>query len=184
MNNYVFKSKEHPKPECFADADMAFWYRHLQSNHITESYFYGTPEKIYSFSTIMQEDLNCGFMHYHIPKQYHAYFSEKYPELAKPTNQIHYIHTSASHRKKGYGGELLTYILKDMTARGFRYVWLRSDIPPSFYFKRGFLTFTEALKKICPNFEDFMKDYEEKVEKREQLDRHFGELRLVYICEL
>jgi predicted acetyltransferase len=176
-------SNKMPNANCFADSELASWYQHVQSAYITDCCFYGNPEKIYCFATIMYEGLNCGFMHYHIPKQHHAYFSAKYPELAQAVNQIHYIRTANEYRKNGYASQVLTFILNDMTAQGFRFVWLRADISSLFYQAKGFCTFTEALKKICTNFDDFAADYEDKVEKMERLDRHFGDRRLVYICE-
>ena len=182
MRTIIFKTDKIPKSDCFATEDIAYNYGLAQSESITDYYFYGTPQKIYSFATIMDEGLSYGFLHYHIPREHQAYFLEKYPELAKATNQIHYLYTAKSYRHAGNASQLLDYILQDMSEQGFQYVWLRCHITPELYYSKGFLTFTEAIRKICVRFDDFMSDYNEKIGPTDRIDRSFEDLRLVKIC--
>jgi GNAT superfamily N-acetyltransferase len=178
----IFKTNDFPKPSCFATEDIAYNFELAQSKSITDYYFYGDPQKIQSFATMMYEGLTYGFLHYHIPSEHRAYFLEAYPELAKATNQIHYLYTAKPYRHAGNASKLLDYILQDMAERGFQYVWLRCHITPELYYSKGFLTFTEAIRQICARFDDFMSDYKEKIGAIDNLDRSFGDLRLVKIC--
>lgn len=181
MKNIVFKTNKIPDAKCFATEDIAYNFRLAQSDSVTDYYFYGTPQKIYSFATMMYEGLSYGFMHYHIPQEHHAYFLEKYPELAQPTNQIQYLYTGKKYRRKGNANKLLDYILQDMFDKEFEYIWLRCEINPKLYYSKGFLTFTEAIEKTCSRFDDFMRDYEQKIGRSDYLNYRFGELRLVKI---
>ncbi len=138
MNNAIFKLNQPPKTEHFVTNDLAYNYRLSQGAYITDYYFYGTPEKIYAFATIMYQGLTGGFMHYHIADIHHAYFGEKYPALMKANSHIHYIYTALPYRKKGYASTLLSYILQDMLVQGFQYVWLRCEIKPKLYYENGF----------------------------------------------
>lgn len=182
MKNLITCTTECPEHSCFATDDIAASFKLAKSKDKTDYYFCGAPHQIYGFATMMYEGLTCGFMHYHLPSEYHAYFIDKYPELAQPVNQIHYIYTDENHRRQGVASALLDYISLDMQAKSFRYIWLRCEIDPKLYYSKGFLTFSEALQAIYGNhFDAFVKDYEDKVQKWGRLNRSFGELRLVKI---
>jgi GNAT superfamily N-acetyltransferase len=150
MENIIFKTQERPKSNCFITDDLVYNFELSRSASVTDYYFYGTPQKIYSFATTMNEGLSYGFMHYHIPLKHHGYFCKKYPEFAQPTNQIHYLYTAKPYRQLGYISQLIDYILKDMSRLGFQYLWLRCEIDPKLYYSKGFLTFRACWEiKFC-----------------------------------
>lgn len=181
MKCTIFTPQTPPNTYDFISNDIAAYYRISNGEHITGYYFYSIEGKICAFSSLMYEGLTLGFMHYHIPLEKHAYFAEKYPELVKPTHQIHYLYTAEAHRKKGYASALFQYVVHDLIAQGFPYIWIRCQITPKFYFDKGFLTFTQALERICPNFETLKQDYETQIGEWALIDRHFGDLRMVYL---
>lgn len=74
MSKDTFKMNQPPKPEIFVTEELAHNYNLAKSEYITDCYFYGSSTKIYTFAKIMHEELKYGFMHYHIPKNHHAYF--------------------------------------------------------------------------------------------------------------
>ena len=163
----------------FATLDIASHFRMAESNYITDQYFRLADNKINCFATIMFENLRFGFMHYHIPTEEQSFFIEKYPELAQPINQIHYIYTADAYRRQGLASAMLDWIIQDMTAKGFCYLWLRCEINPKIYYDKGFVPFETALAENCLQFEEFKKDYIQKAGDWDRLNYAFGELRLV-----
>ena len=80
---------------------------------------------------------------------------------------------------QGLASAMLDWIIQDMAAKGFSYLWLRCEIDPKIYFAKGFVPFTTALEENCLQFEEFKKDYSEKVGDWDRVNYAFGELRLV-----
>ena len=163
----------------FATPDIASHFRMAESAYITEQYLHLADNKIDCFATIMFEDLKFGFMQYHIPTNELSFFIEKYPELAQPINQIHYIYTADAYRRQGLASNMLDWIIQDRAAKGFSYLWLRCEINPKIYYAKGFVPFETALAENCLQFEAFKQDYSQKVGDWDRLNYAFGELRLV-----
>ena len=163
----------------FATPDIAYHFRMAESEYITDQYFHLSDNKIDCFATIMFENLRLGFMHYHIPTDELSFFIKKYPELAQQTSQIHYIYTADAYRRQGLARAMLDLIIQDRAAKGFSYLWLRCEINPKIYYDKGFVPFETALAENCLQFEEFKKDYIQKVGDWDRLNYAFGELRLV-----
>ncbi len=141
-------------------------------------YFYIIDEKIVSFCLLMQEDLKCGFLHYHIPNELRDDFALKYPMLNKKTDQIHYLYTAKSYRKQKIASRLLNFVFSDLKTRDFKFVWLICETRSTIYEVLGLKRFTELLD-ILQIKDDFLKDYQKIKSGSDDLSRRFGDMRLV-----
>lgn len=147
----------------------------------TERYIYTIDGKVVAFANLLNENLLCGFMHYHIPGKYLNFFESKFPVLAQKTNQLHYIYTESTMRCRGIATALLQYILNDLHKAEFRFVWLKKETHSSFYYHLGFCSFLEALNKLSLDFTSFQCEYENYISSMGNIVNRFGDERLIKV---
>ena len=148
---------------------------------LSDAYLYFVDNKIVSFLLMMKEDLKCSFLHYHIENEKHReYFIEKYPIINRKTNQVFFIYTEETFRKKNIATKLLEFMFNDLLDREYFYVWLRKETSSQIYTKLAFLNFLDMIRSMNIDSESFLNDYKLKVGyEKESLINMYNDTRLV-----
>ena len=167
----------------FVSEEILSKFREVKNRWITETYLYLVNHRIVSFVVMMEENLKCGFLHYHIASEHKEYFIKNYPALDKKINQILYVYTDVNYRRNGLATQLIDFVLKDMFKRNFNYVWLKKETHSQIYEKLGFKNFLKATEEILSNdAEQFFQDYKQRFGYDSvSLIRRYNDIRLVKI---
>lgn len=173
-NNTVLEKYE------FDSADTKNAFSIGNSPGVTEAYLYLIDKQVASFALMMKEELEFGFLHYHILDEHKADFIKAYPVLDGKTNQVLYIYTAQSRRRTGLASAVLDFLLNDMKKRDYRFVWLRDESGSKIYKNLGFWNFQESIPELLSDPESFFQKYEETTSfDRSRLKDRFGDVRLV-----
>ena len=163
----------------FISADIQSQFKTAMNQWVSDIFIATIENRVVSFCFLMKENLECGFLHYHIPNEFKPYFIKKYPMLHKKTNQVLYIYTSKSFRKKGIATDLLNFVIQDLKSKNYHFLWLKKETSSNIYYNLNFFNFVDILE-ILKIKEDFLNDYKNICNLSEQqLLRGFGDIRLV-----
>ena len=164
----------------FASEKIMSKFRGAKNSWATEAYVYLLDKKIVSFVLMMEEDLKCGFLHYHINEEHKDYFIVNYPVINRKTNQILYVYTEVNFRRKGMASRLVEFVISDMSNRNYSYVWLKKETDSQIYNRLDFQNFIDAMHEIFIDAEAFFREYEKKFGyKKSSLIDRYNDVRLV-----
>jgi ribosomal protein S18 acetylase RimI-like enzyme len=167
--------------QSFISDEIRTKYRFLSSDSVTDVYTYLIDNKIVAFLILKAEELKCGFLHYHISHKMRDYFAEEYPQIDQPTNQIYYLYTEESLRRRGIASLLLEYVFDDLKNQGYKSIWLKDESRSCIYYSKGFVNFIEGIRETGIDVTAFLCDYEQKVRENSYLINGHGDTRLVKI---
>lgn len=163
----------------FISRDIQSLFKTAMSQWVSDIFIAKIGNKVVSFCFLMKEDLECGFLHYHIQDEFKPCFIKKYPILHQKTNQVLYIYTSESFRKKGFATNLLNFVVQDLKNKNYHFLWLKKETSSNIYHHLNFFNFVDILE-VLKIKEDFLDDYKKICNLNEQrLLRGFGDIRLV-----
>ena len=155
-------------------------WKHVCSPIVTDFYFYYENHHVIAFVSILKENLKFGFMHYHLPDNARDKFCQSYPEFNQMTEQIHYIYTEPSFRKKGIATNLLNFVENDLKNKGVVYLWLKKETTSNIYKNQGYMDFPSTIEEILINPILFYRElYDSTKINRESIISHHGDCRLV-----
>ncbi len=165
----------------FISNDIQSLFKIAMSQWVSDIFIAKIENKVVSFCFLMKEDLECGFLHYHIQDEFKLYFIKKYPMLHQKTNQVLYIYTSENFRKKGIATDLLNFVIQNLKNKNYHFLWLKKETSSNIYDNLDFFNFIEILE-VLKIKENFLDDYKKICNLNEQkLLQGFGDIRLVKI---
>ena len=178
----ITKSKKLIEKEDFVSKDIEFKFNGTMMKYVSDVYVCKSNNKIISFCLLMKEELECGFLHYHIPSEHRDYFSKKYPNINQKTNQVLYIYTANDFRKKGVASRILEFIVNDLKKRDYKFLWLIKETSSYIYDKMDFVNFLDILSVLKIDEDEFLNDYQKICGySRERLLNFYGNRRLVKV---
>lgn len=147
--------------ECdFSSDEVKSRFTMARNPWVTEVYIYLINNRVVSFLFMMEENLECGFLHYHIAAEHKECLINKYPVLNGKTNQIFYVYTDVAYRRKGIASALLRFVCDDMSQRSYSYIWLKKETASSVYKHVGFENFLSAIQRLFADPDEFISDYQ------------------------
>jgi len=155
----------------FVSDDTKSKFKIAMNKWVSDIFVSITDNQIVSFCFLMKEDLECGFLHYHIPNESKYFFIKKYPIIHQKTNQVLYLYTSEKFRKQGIATHLLRFIIEDLKSRDYHFLWLKKETSSNIYYDLEFFNFVDILNLLGVQ-KEFLVDYKKIC--------HLGKSKLLY----